>query len=327
MRNMNEEVVLGVDAGGTHTRCLLVGLDGTIRGRGRAGGANQRSSADPAVSFINAVSASLREAGPVSVAAAVFGVAGAGAAGLATTEQTVLRAWRTLGLPGRPEVGDDIVVAFAAGTAEPSGAVLIAGTGAVAATIRDGRIERRCDGYGWLLGDEGSAVWLGIAGLRAALAALDGRGRATVLTERLAAALHVPAGSRQALIGAAYSMLPAELGSLAPRVCAAAEEGDAAAVEIVSTAASRLLESLAAVLAPPVQTPVVLAGSVLREGPVAERVRTALRERYGVRPVTAAPGEYGAAALALRRTGRSAQLHAQLLAQARYAPSPPAGGR
>lgn len=98
---MNEEVVLGVDAGGTHTRCLLVGLDGTIRGRGRAGGANQRSSADPAVSFINAVSASLREAGPVSVAAAVFGVAGAGAAGLATTEQTVLRAWRTLGLPGR----------------------------------------------------------------------------------------------------------------------------------------------------------------------------------------------------------------------------------
>lgn len=52
-------------------------------------------------------------------------------------------------------------------------------------------------------------------------------------------------------------------------------------MEIVSTAASRLLESLAAVLAPPVQTPVVLAGSVLREGPVAERVRTALRERYG----------------------------------------------
>ena len=237
-----------MDAGGTHSR-LLVGLDGTIRGRGRAGrGQSASSSADPAVSFINAVSASLREAGPVSVAAAVFGVAGAGAAGLATTEQTVLRA----GPGGRSDSPDAPRSATTSSwrsppiRRSPAALALIAGTGAVAATIRDGRIERRCDGYGWLLGDEGSAVWLGIAGLRAALAALDGRGRATVLTERLAAALHVPAGSRQALIGAAYSMLPAELGSLAPRVCAAAEEGDAAAVEIVSTAASRLLESLAA---------------------------------------------------------------------------------
>lgn len=314
---MGEEVVLGVDAGGTHTRCLVVDLDGRVRGRGRAGGANQRSSADPAVAFADAVTATLREAGPVSVVEAVFGVAGAGAAGLARTEETVLRAWRALDLPGRPEVGDDIVVAFAAGTAEASGAVLVSGTGAVAAAVRDGRIERRCDGYGWLLGDEGSAVWLGVRGLRAALAALDGRGCDTVLTEILASALGVPAGSRQALVGAAYSVAPAELGALAPRVCAAAEDGDGAALEIVSEAAARLLRSLAAVVAEPVRAPLVLAGAVLREGPVAERVRRALLERYGVRPVVAVPGEYGAAALALRRAGSSERLHAELLDQAR----------
>ncbi|WP_234401693.1 BadF/BadG/BcrA/BcrD ATPase family protein, partial [Thermobifida halotolerans] len=243
---MEEEVVLGVDAGGTHTRCLVVGLDGSVRGHGRAGGANQRSSADPAASFVDVVATSLRAAGPVSVVGAVFGVAGAGAAGLARTEETVRRAWRGLGLPGLPEVGDDIVVAFASGTAQTSGAVLIAGTGAVAAAVRDGRIERRCDGYGWLLGDEGSAVWIGIAGLRAALAALDGRGCDTVLTESLAVALGVPAGNQQALIGAAYTVAPAELGSLAPRVCDAAEGGDRAATEIVADAAARLLGGLAA---------------------------------------------------------------------------------
>lgn len=314
---MGDEVVLGVDAGGTHTRCLVVGLDGRVRGHGRAGGANQRSSADPAAAFVDAVAATLHEAGPVRVTGAVFGVAGAGAAGLARAEETVQRAWSALGLPGRPEVGDDIGVAFAAGTAEASGAVLIAGTGAVAAAVRDGRIERRCDGCGWLLGDEGSAVWIGIAGLRAALAALDGRGCDTVLTERLPAALGVPTGDQQALIGAAYAVAPAELGALAPPVCAAAEDGDKAAAEIVADAAARLLQSLAAVVAEPVRPPLVLSGAVLREGPVAERVHEALLERYGVRPVVAAPGEYGAAALALRRAGRPARLHEELLDQAR----------
>lgn len=311
-----EEVVIGVDAGGTNTRCLVATVNGRVRGRGRAGGANQRSSPDPAASLADVVRRTLRSAGPVNVVSAVFGVAGAGAAGRARAEAAVLRAWRGLGLPGVPRVGDDIAVAFAAGTAEPAGAVLIAGTGAVAATVRDGRVERRCDGHGWLLGDEGSAVWLGISGLRAALAAMDGRGRRTALAWHLADGLGVVAGDRQALIGAAYTTAPAELGRLAPRVCAAAEEGDRVAQQIVDEAASRLLSSLAAVIAEPVAGPLVLAGAVLERGPVAERVRTALVERYGIVPIPAAPGEFGAAALALRRIGRSAREHAALIHRA-----------
>jgi N-acetylglucosamine kinase-like BadF-type ATPase len=72
-------------------------------------------------------------------------------------------------------------VAFAAGTAGSAGALLLSGTGALAARFAGGEVERRCDGYGWLLGDEGSAVWIGLRALRAVLAALDGRGEPTAL--------------------------------------------------------------------------------------------------------------------------------------------------
>lgn len=55
--------------------------------------------------------------------------------------------------------------------------------------ISDGAIVQRADGYGWLVGDEGSAVWLGREAVRAALAAYDGRGSPTLLTESVPRAL------------------------------------------------------------------------------------------------------------------------------------------
>ncbi|MFD0537747.1 hypothetical protein ACFQY7_32330 [Actinomadura luteofluorescens] len=48
---------------------------------------------------------------------------------------------------------------------------------------------QRADGYGWLVGDEGSAVWLGKEAVRAALAAYDGRGSPTLLTDSVPRAL------------------------------------------------------------------------------------------------------------------------------------------
>ncbi|GAA3753895.1 N-acetylglucosamine kinase-like BadF-type ATPase [Spinactinospora alkalitolerans] len=314
---MNGDVVIGVDAGGTATRCVVAALDGRMLGRGRAGGANQYSSADPAAALALALGEALAAAPGVAAAAvagAVFGIAGASGSGHARAEAAVLRAWRDLGLPGGPEVTDDIAVAFASGSAAPAGTVLIAGTGAVAAHVRDGAVARRCDGHGWLLGDEGSAVWIALAGLRAVLASLDGRGRATVLRGRLAAALETEPGDAQSIIRAVHALPPAELGRLAPEVTRAALEGDAAAESIVAGAAESLLTAFRTVAPePPAADPVVLAGSVLREGPVAEAVRRGLGERFGVHPLDAADGALGAAGLALRRAGAPATAHSRLL--------------
>ncbi|KII00081.1 N-acetylglucosamine kinase [Streptomonospora alba] len=313
---MAQRVVLGLDAGGTSTRCTAVSHDGEVLGYGRASGANAFSGGDPAAALEQALRGALEGLDAADVSHAVFGLAGAATGGRARAAEVAQAAWDRLGLDGGPRVTDDIAVAFASGTSADAGAVLIAGTGAVAARVSGGAVRSRCDGNGWLLGDEGSAVWLALAGMRAALAAVDGRGGPTALCERLAASLEVPAGDAAALVRAAHARAPAELGELGPVVTAAAADGDAVAERIVAEAAERLLRSLAAAAPDAAGEPVVLAGAVLEGGPVADAVRAGLRERGGPGPLRAVDGALGAAGLALRASGAPGQAHAALLRRA-----------
>jgi glucosamine kinase len=320
------ELVVGIDAGATATRCVVAALDGQLLGRGSAGGASQRSSGgDPADALATALSGALSQvdaqvdAGHVVLG--VVGIAGAGAAGHAAAQRSAEEAWRRAGAGGTPTVVGDLEVAFAAGTPAAAGSLLLAGTGAVAATFENGRLARRCDGYGWLLGDEGSAVWLGLNGLRAVLEALDGRGPHTALTERIAADLAV-AADPQALLGAAYALPPAQLGRLAPLVCAAASAGDKVGHRIVADGVDRLLHSLDSVQQQHAggHAPVVVAGSLLlSDGPVRDGVYAGIRERYAVEPSPAGDGAAGAAALAIARlTGGpvTPEIHARLTGDA-----------
>lgn len=281
---MDPALVIGIDAGGTSTRCVLASSDGTIVARGQAGGANPRSSGvlpDGPLSgpLSGALGQALSGVDRQRVAYGVVGVAGAGAAGWQVAHDATVTAWRAAGLTAPVVTLTDLEVAFSAGTPSASGLLLVAGTGAVSAAFREHRVVHRCDGYGWLLGDEGSAVWIGLRGLRRVLAALDGRAPATALTAPVtdflvgtasgrpagipfparpdgpappAAALDACAprsgGSggahAQALIAAAYGLPPAGLGRLAPLVCAAATAGDPAAAAIVGSAVDRLLDAL-----------------------------------------------------------------------------------
>jgi glucosamine kinase len=93
----------------------------------------------------------------------------------ASAARTFERLWRDLGLTCPVRVVSDVTVAFAAGTPEPDGTLALSGTGAVAARMRDRMPARFRDGYGWLLGDDGSGFWIGRQAVRATLAAVDGR--------------------------------------------------------------------------------------------------------------------------------------------------------
>ncbi|MEV4516426.1 BadF/BadG/BcrA/BcrD ATPase family protein [Dactylosporangium sp. NPDC049525] len=305
---MRVPLVVGVDAGATSTRCLVSTVDGTVLGRGRAAGANQNSSGGrPAEALETALRMALAGLDPAAVAAGVIGAAGAASAGRAEARAAAEEAWHAAGLTGDPRSVTDLEVAFAAGTGRQEGLLLLSGTGAAAMAFRDGAPFRRCDGYGWLLGDEGSAVWLGREALRAVLRALDGRGPATLLTGPVTTALeaeaHVdPQEHAQALVRVAYRRPPAALGLLAPLVGTASDAGDDVARGIVEAAAEHLLHALDVVSrgGPPEGSPVVLAGSVLLAGgPVAELVRAGVRQRCKVTPAEARDGAAGAAALAI----------------------------
>lgn len=77
----------------------------------------------------------------------------------------------------------DVYLAHA-GALNGPGTVLCVGTGTNVLAVGEGGEHTTLDGWGPLLGDRGSAYAIGLAGLRAASAALDGVGRDTVLTGR-----------------------------------------------------------------------------------------------------------------------------------------------
>ncbi|GAA4604341.1 BadF/BadG/BcrA/BcrD ATPase family protein [Actinoplanes octamycinicus] len=296
-------MVIGVDAGATTTRCVVATLDGVVAGRGRAGGANANSSGGEISATLGmALAAALDTVDRTAVRFGVLGAAGSAGAGRERFRAAARQAWREAGLGGEMATVTDLEVAFAAGTAQPDGVLLLAGTGALAARFRDGVLERRCDGYGWLLGDEGSAVWIGVRALRAALAALDGRGEPTTLVTTMRAYFNIEAATgeevAQALLHQAFAVPPAELGRLAPLVSEAAH--DPVAARICARAAGKLLHTYDSV--GPGEGVTVIAGSVLlNPGPVSRAVRAGLLARTATPPRPALDGAAGAAALAVGR--------------------------
>lgn len=295
---------MGVDAGATTTRCVVATLDGVVVGRGTAGGANANSSGGEMSAALGlALAAALGTVDRTAVLGGILGAAGSAGAGRERFRAAARQAWQDAGLRGEMDTVTDLEVAFAAGSAEPDGVLLLAGTGALAARFWGGVLDRRCDGYGWLLGDEGSAVWIGIRALRAGLAALDGRGEATVLREVLPAYFSIEADRNedvaQALLARAFAVPPAELGRLAPLTGEAAERGDPVATAICARAAEKLLHTYDTI--GPARNTVIAGSVLLNPGPVSRAVRAGLLARTATPPRPALDGAAGAAALAIGR--------------------------
>ncbi|WP_326559071.1 N-acetylglucosamine kinase [Micromonospora sp. NBC_01796] len=309
---MTTPLVLGVDAGGTATRVVVATLDGRIVGRGRASAGNPIATdpADTAAALGTAIGSALAGHDPSRVVAGVVGLAGVSRLDDPAVAAGYAGHWSRVGLtcPMRP-VGD-AAVAFAAGTPADTGTVLIAGTGAVAAVVREGAVTRTADGLGWLLGDEGSGYWLGLTALRATARALYRGERVEPGTLSGAICDRVGVTAPNAFVTRVYELGRDQVAEMAPAVTDSARSGDPVAVDIVETAARRLADTLVSLH--PAPGPVVLAGGVLTGVP---EIRAGVQQRLAAwlgRPgVIAGDGASGAAWLALRQ------------ALPRYAPSQP----
>lgn len=302
------DMVVGVDAGGTATRALAMDAIGSALGTGTSGGANPNShpTERAAGHITQAVRAALAGHDRTRVAACVIGMAGASKLGDPDAAGVFDRAWDELALDIRPTVVSDAEAAFASATTAPDGTVLVGGTGSIAGRIRDRRRVAAVGGYGWLLGDEGSAFWVGRAAVRSALDALT-RGWPLGLlahavleqadvspptSEDSLARLH----TAHRLITVVNAASPIDLARFAPLVSAADARGDATARTINEDAARLLAETAMAARDPEEATPVVLVGSVLSEdSPIGALVRAKLR---GLDVFASKDGVLGAAWLA-----------------------------
>jgi glucosamine kinase len=244
--------VLGVDAGGSRTRAMIVDQAGR-RSQAEAGPANWTTlGSEPCLAAIREASgqALASHALPASELAGVC-VALAGYYPPWHREEAGVALGRLFAY-ARLRVEPDLVAAWAGATGGLPGVVLAAGTGAVAyGRDAEGRAAR-AGGWGPLFGDEGGGYWIGCEALRAVARSLDGRGPATVLAERLwstEGAASVPALDHEQLLRAVYrDQWPRHrIAALSVPVAEAAAAGDGVAADILDRAADGLAALVLAV--------------------------------------------------------------------------------
>jgi glucosamine kinase len=124
------------------------------------------------------------------------------------------------------------------------GVVVAAGTGVVALALTAAYQAHRVDGWGHLLGDGGGGFSVGQAGLRAALAAHDGRTPGTLLTALACDAFGPLDDLPRRLYG--HADLVARIAGFSHQVATAARAGDPAANAIWREAVAALTTATAA---------------------------------------------------------------------------------
>lgn len=302
-------LVLGGDLGGTSTRIVIADHEGNVVGRGAAAGGNPISHpASAAANFGQALHTALAGLDPAAVKAAVVGAAGGSALARPDVRAQFDAAWTGAGLTGEPRFIGDLEVAFASGTPEPDGIVLIAGTGSAAGLMRNHRLVRTSDGHGWLLGDDGSGFWLGREAVRSVLRALDLGEPLGVLGEAVVREILPDSADRLIVEREGYNALrddlvrtvnrrpPVLLAELARTVAAAYEQNDETAQALVKRAAELLTETVGRLRTTSDNGPLVLAGSVAGDSSPVGRL---LREHFAGEVLTARDGVSGATWLAL----------------------------
>lgn len=264
-----QPLLLGLDGGATKTLAAVLNLADYTVAYGKAGSSNPFADGfDAAVgSLRTAVSAALEAAGVAAgdIAAGVLAVASADADADRARLGDGLLAEHSV---PRLVVVNDVAAAWCAGTLGSPGVAVIAGTGSNSFGVNEHGQTWRCGGWGHLLGDEGSAYWMGLEAMRAAVRYRDGRGPWTELVPRLLAACSLAAvEDLQTVVYEHFNK--AEVASFARLAAEAAAEGDAEACRILHQAGTdlaRMACTVIEVLEFPETFPVVLVGGAFRSG-------------------------------------------------------------
>ncbi|UPO75729.1 BadF/BadG/BcrA/BcrD ATPase family protein [Arthrobacter sp. Helios] len=254
-RPRGEQTAVGLDIGGTKTHGIR--LQGSeVVAEAVSGSANvQNVSREQARQHLAEIFAAL---GTRDVSRVV-----AGSGGVDTEDDAAaLRALIQEHVPdAEVSVVHDTRLILAAGEA-PAGIGLIAGTGSVAWGMDPSGTQARSGGWGYLLGDEGSAYWIGREAVRHTLRLHDLGQEPDRLAAELLLAVGVP--SPELLIARFHADTGRRYwASMARVVFEAAEEGHAPSRSIVATAARDLAGLVGDVAAQlNIRGPVVIGGGI-----------------------------------------------------------------
>ncbi len=304
-------LALGIDGGGTRTRCLVIDEVARVIGYG-VSGASKPDAVDAAIGRSNLHEAVLKATHTCGVDAIDSVFVGMGGV-ISPTDVQVVHEMLT-GLDFRASIpmsiDHDIRIALAGGTAGQPGIALIVGTGSSCYGRSAAGNSWRSGGWGYIIDDGGSSFYLGQQALAAVVRAHDGRGDPTTLTAPILEALglsdiltlmhrlYYPTLNYSGIAGLARIVVQeAEVDGLARSIV---ERGCAELALMVKTTAQRLqfIDSV----------PVVLVGGLVSSSRSYRRVlEAAIQQAVPNAEVIApmAPPVVGAALLALLQVGFS----------------------
>ena len=232
---------LGIDGGGTRTRALVADSQGRTLGSGVSGSTNRNHHTR------DQVRANLRDAilgatagYPINNTVIFLGMCGVSTDADRADIISIAREIPEVSASAEVIVENDARIGLTGGLSGRPGIVLIAGTGSACLGINAQGETWWCGGWGAMADDAGSAAWIGLRAIQMAVRAEDGRIAPTALRNTVFDFL----GLREPreLIDRVHNrgLTREELGLLAPRVIAAAGEGDAVAGKIVADAVAEL---------------------------------------------------------------------------------------
>lgn len=236
---------LGIDGGGTKTTCA-VGDESNLIATATAGASNivRVGEAQARESLHRAVHKACAASGitPAQVVRTCIGGSGAARPELAAIVRRILAEI----LSSSIDVVGDMETSLEAAFGDGPGVIVIGGTGSSAYGRDKTGKTLRAGGWGFEIGDEGSAHWIGRAAVSALLRASDREGE-KVSSSSLAMALFKAWGvaSLSDLARAANSVPPPDFAALFPAVVASDDE---LAHQVLSSAGRELAEVAAVVI-------------------------------------------------------------------------------
>jgi len=242
---MNNNLYMGVDGGGTHCRARLVDANGNTLGESISGSANPRIGIKAAWENIMAACFQACEQAGITESDYPTIYLGLGLAGANQELEQELVLAQDCPFAERYLLSDAHAACLGAFSGN-NGALLIFGTGSCGLNYHDGQFDV-IGGWGFPVSDQGSGARIGLSALEASLAALDGIGPASGLTDEIN---HIFSNdASQYVLFQNRQPLPREYGVYAPLVFKHGANGDAVAVQILTEQAqwaTRYLDCLLA---------------------------------------------------------------------------------
>jgi len=274
---------LGIDGGGTKTRCALAD-ETTVVSHAMSGGSNvvrlgEQEARQSLHTAIRQVCTTAKIA-PSQIGAICIGAAGAARPEITAKVVSIFRELISEIPLEKIEVVGDSVIALEAAFGTGPGVIAIAGTGSIVYGRDANGRTARAGGWGFAISDEGSGHWIGQRAIAAVMHAHD-QGVETALARLILQAWKM--STLDDLVQRANATPSPDFPRLLHIVLKAADGEDAVAGELLAEAGAKLAALAAIVIrriapeadaaAPvPARLPLAMTGSVFRQSPLVRQI-------------------------------------------------------